>query len=65
MQTDRLIIVAGLVDSGETHLLTRNGYDAPALTDCSRPRPAKVRDFLADDRPREFTEHLRAAGAEV
>jgi hypothetical protein len=46
--------------------LTRNGYDAPALTGLLRAKPAEVRDFLAGtlapDRAREFTEQLRVAG---
>jgi type II secretory pathway predicted ATPase ExeA len=46
--------------------LTRNGYDAPALTVLLKAKPAEVRDFLAGtlaaDRTREFTEQLRAAG---
>jgi type II secretory pathway predicted ATPase ExeA len=46
--------------------LTRNGYDAPALTGLLRAKPAEVRDFLAGtlaaDRALEFTEQLRAAG---
>ena len=46
--------------------LTRNGYDAPALTGLLRAKPAEVRDFLAGtlpaDRAREFTEQLRANG---
>lgn len=46
--------------------LTRNGYDAPALTGLLRAKPAEVRDFLAGtlaaDRARECTEQLRAAG---
>ena len=46
--------------------LTRNGYDAPALTVLLNAKPAEVRDFLAGtlagDRAREFTEQLRVAG---
>ncbi len=46
--------------------LTRNAYDAPALTGLLRAKPAEVRDFfagtLAADRAHEFTEQLRAAG---
>ena len=49
--------------------LTRNGYDAPALTVLLRAKPAEVRDFLAGtlaaDRTREFTEQLRVAGVPV
>ena len=49
--------------------LTRNGYDAPALTVLLRAKPAEVRDFLAGtlavDRAREFTEQLRVAGVPV
>ena len=49
--------------------LTRNGYDAPALTALLNARPAEVRDFLAGtlpgDRTREFTEQLRVAGVPV
>jgi len=49
--------------------LTRNGYDAPALTILLRAKPAEVRDFLAGtlaaDRTREFTEQLRIAGVPV
>jgi hypothetical protein len=49
--------------------LTRNGYDAPALTALLRAKPAEVRDFLAGtlaaDRTREFTEQLRIAGVPV
>ncbi len=47
--------------------LTRNGYDAPALTDLLRAKPAEVRDFLAGTLAagigREFNmEQLRTAG---
>ena len=46
--------------------LTRNGYDAPALTALLNAKPAEVRDFLsgtlAAARTREFTEQLRIAG---
>ena len=46
--------------------LTRNGYDAAALTLLLNAKPAEVRDFLAGtlpgDRAREFTEQLRVAG---
>jgi hypothetical protein len=46
--------------------LTRNGYDAPALTGLLGAKPAEVRDFLtgtlAADRALQFTEQLRAAG---
>ena len=49
--------------------LTRNGYDAPALTALLNAKPAEVRDFLvgtlAADRTREFTEQLRIAGVPV
>ncbi len=49
--------------------LTRNGYDAPALTVLLNAKPAEVRDFLAGtlagDRTREFTEQLRIAGVPV
>jgi type II secretory pathway predicted ATPase ExeA len=49
--------------------LTRNGYDAPALTVLLRAKPAEVRDFLAGtlavDRTREFTEQLRVAGVPI
>ena len=49
--------------------LTRNGYDAPALTGLLNAKPAEVRDFLAStlnaDRTREFTEQLRVAGVPV
>ena len=49
--------------------LTRNGYDAPALTALLNAKPAEVRDFLAGalpgDRAREFTEQLRSAGVPV
>ena len=49
--------------------LTRNGYDAPALTVLLKAKPAEVRDFLAGilsaDRTREFTEQLRVAGVPV
>ena len=49
--------------------LTRNGYDAPALTVLLRAKPAEVRDFLVSilalDRAREFTEQLRVAGVPV
>ncbi len=49
--------------------LTRNGYDAPALTMLLRAKPAEVRDFLAGtlalDRAREFTEQLRGTGVPV
>ena len=49
--------------------LTRNGYDAPALTGLLNAKPAEVRDFLAGtlagDRTREFTEQLRIAGVPV
>jgi len=49
--------------------LTRNGYDAPALTALLRAKPAEVRDFLAGtlapDRTREFTDQLRVAGVPV
>ncbi len=49
--------------------LTRNGYDAPALTVLLNAKPAEVRDFLAGalagDRAREFTEQLRVAGVPV
>ena len=49
--------------------LTRNGYDAPALTVLLRAKPAEVRDFLAEtlavDRTREFTEQLRVAGVPI
>jgi len=49
--------------------LTRNGYDAPALTVLLKAKPAEVRDFLAGtlpgDRTREFTEQLRMAGVPV
>jgi hypothetical protein len=49
--------------------LTRNGYDAPALTVLLKARPAEVRDFLAGplaaDRARKFTEQLRVAGVPV
>ena len=49
--------------------LTRNGYDAPALTMLLRAKPAEVRDFLAGtlavDRTREFTEQLRVAGVPI
>ena len=42
--------------------LTRNGYDAPALTVLLKAKPAEVRDFLAGilsaDRMREFTDAL-------
>ena len=58
--------------AGEDHLeptLTRNGYDAPALTVLLRAKPAEVRDFLAGtfavDRTREFTEQLRVAGVPI
>ena len=50
-------------------ILTRNGYDAPALTVLLNAKPAEVRDFLAGtlagDRTREFTEQLRIAGVPV
>ena len=50
-------------------VLTRNGYDAPALASLLRAKPAEVRDFLAGtlqgDRSREFTEQLRVAGVPV
>lgn len=46
--------------------LTRNSYDAAALTGLLRAKPAEVRDFLAGtlpaDRAHEFTEQLRANG---
>jgi hypothetical protein len=46
--------------------LTRNGYDAPALTGLLGAKPAEVRDFLAGtlvaDRALQFTDQLRAAG---
>ena len=49
--------------------LTRNGYDAPALTGLLNAKPAEIRDFLAGtlnaDRTREFTEQLRVAGVPV
>jgi len=49
--------------------LTRNGYDAPALTVLLRAKPAEVRDFLAGtlalDRARECTEQLRVASVPV
>ena len=49
--------------------LTRNGYDAPALTGLLNAKPAEVRDFragtLAGDRTREFIEQLRIAGVPV
>ena len=49
--------------------LTRNGYDAPALTMLLKAKPAEVRDFLAGtltgERTRQFTEQLRAAGVPV
>ena len=45
--------------------LTRNGYDAAALTVLLKAKPAEIRDFLAgtlaSDRTREFTEQLRVA----
>jgi hypothetical protein len=49
--------------------LTRNGYDAPALTVLLKAKPAEVRDVLAGtlpgDRTREFAEQLRMAGVPV
>lgn len=49
--------------------VTRNGYDAAALTALLNAKPAEVRDFLAGtlpgDRTREFAEHLRIAGVPV
>jgi hypothetical protein len=46
--------------------LTRNRYNAPALTGLLGAKPAEVRDFLAGtlvaDRALQFTEQLRAAG---
>jgi hypothetical protein len=49
--------------------LTRNGYDAAALTVLLKAKPAEVRDFLAgtlaSDRTREFTEQLRVAGVPI
>ena len=49
--------------------LTRNGYDAAALTVLLKAKPAEVRDFLAgtlpNDRTREFTEQLRVAGVPI
>ena len=49
--------------------LTRNGYDALALTVLLKAKPAEVHDFLAGtlatDRTREFTEQLRVAGVPV
>ena len=47
--------------------LTRNGYDAPALTVLLRAKPAEVRDFLAGtlavDRTRESPNTARGRSA--
>ena len=55
--------------TGKPPTLTRNGYDAPALTTLLNAKPAEVRDFLAGtpagDRTREFTDQLRIAGVPV
>ena len=61
----RRITLSRAIDELEP-TLTRNGYDASALTVLLRAKPADVRDFLAGtlaaDRTREFTEQLRVAG---